>query len=258
MRDSLKGVSLRSISLAGLLLLGTASCSQGIQPGLTVAAASSLAPVLAAWEENLPADQPDTTLVFGASVDLAEQIRSGAPVDLFLSADPDLVDALHAEGLLSDPPVILAQGTLSIVLAEEMRGLGPPDLALLASPQVRQVVLADPDHAPFGAAARQALQHAGLWDEVQDKLVFSGSALQALEVVQTGNAQAGLLPGSLLTHSELESAPVPLDLYTPPQYAAAIPKGGNPAHALAFLDRLMSPAGRAVMVANGLTPVTSR
>ena len=163
---------------------------------------------------------------------------------LFRSLEPPLVH--RAERAASD-----------VLAADKVAWLREvDDVSRSMSPEVRQVVIADPDHAPFGAAARQALQHAGLWDGLQDKLVFSGSALQALEVISTGNAQAGLLPASLLTHSELVSAPVPPDLYTPPQYAAAIPWGGNPAHARAFLERLMSPAGRAVMVANGLAPVT--
>lgn len=238
------------------IVLGAAACAQQPERGLTVGAASSLAPALTALADALQAESGlETTVVLGASVDLAEQIRNGAPIGLFLSADPALVESLGAEGLLAGQPVAIGRGTLSLVLSAEGQSLGPPSLAILADPGVERLVIADPGHAPFGAAARQALQAAGLWETIEQKTVFAGSALQALDIVETGNAQAGIVPTSLLTGSDLAFAPIPLELYTPLRYAAGRIRGASEEEASLFLEVLLSAKGRTTLEENGLLPV---
>lgn len=246
------------IGVAAALLLAATACTRTPEEGLTVAAASSLAPAITAVTAAAQADGGlETTIVLGASVDLAEQIRSGAPVGLFLSADPDLLDTLEAEGLLAGPPIDIGRGTLSIVLSAEAGPLGPPSISLLALPAVERVVIADPRHAPFGAAARQALEAAGLWETIEEKIVFAGSALQAVDVVRTGNAQAGIVPTSLLADVNLASTAVPIELYDPPRYAAAMIRGSSEDQASVFLEILLSAKGRGILETNGLVPVGS-
>lgn len=242
-----------------LVALTAAACVPRPAPDLTIAVASSLAPMLPALTEALR-DESDlqVTHVLGASVDLAEQIRSGAPMDVFLAADPVLLESLHEDGLLESEPVVFASGDLSLVLSDEARSLGEPTLDILLSPEVRTVVIADPEHAPFGTAARQALQSAGLWESVRDRLVYAGSARQALEVVETGNAQVGLVPASLLSDSALAAARIPSHLYTPPRYAAGVlSSSAHIEQALEFLEILRSERGRLILLAGGLTPANT-
>lgn len=242
---------------AVVAMLAVAACSPRPAPDLTIAAASSLAPIVDALVEDRSVETgAGTSVVLGASVDLAEQIRSGAPIDLFLSADPDLLVSLQAEGLVAGEPLTFAQGGLSLALSEEASGLGPPALELLLDPGIDVLVIADPAHAPFGIAAREALRNAGLWDSLRDRVVFAGTARQALDIVETGNAQAGIVPTSLLAGANLASIPVPEDLYTLPRYAGAVISTSEQIEgAAAFLNALRSDRGRAILLAGGLIPI---
>ncbi len=215
----------------------------GPDPSLHVAAASSLAPAFDELAEVWASEaDEEIVLSYGASVDLTQQIRNGAPYDVFASADPTLIDRLVAEGLLDGTnDRVFALGELGLVVGEDLRAELPRGLQLLTDPTLAAIAIADPEHAPFGSAARQALQTAGLWDMLEWKIVFGGSARHALELIQTGNAQAGLIPVSLLSGGALAWVRVPVDLYEPPAYAIGVlATSTKPELALQFLESLGS------------------
>ncbi len=198
------------------------------------------------------------TFTYGASGDLETQIRNGAPYDVFISAAGANVDRLVEEGLLdAETRVVIAEGRLYLVQTDEV---SPPivHLADLAREDVRRIALANPDHAPYGAAARQALQAAGVWSSIEAKVVFAETVQQAWEFVVSGNADAGLVSESLLVGSELRAFEVDRGLYDPPLYVAAIASASPHRHqAEAFLALLVGDAAQRLFAARGLLPPTS-
>lgn len=240
------------LALIGLLL--AAGCMMRPDPSLHVAAASSLAPPFDELSEVWAGEA--IVLSYGASVDLAQQIRNGAPYDVFASADPALIEELASEGLLERTEHrVFAFGELGLVVVEDLRLDLPRGLALLSDPTLAVIAIADPEHAPFGSAARQALQTAGLWEPLERKIVFGGSARHALELVQTGNAQAGLIPVSLLSGNALPWIRVPLDLYQRPAYAIGVlASSDKPDQALRFLESLRGEVALEILTSHGLSP----
>ncbi len=167
-------------------------------PPILVLAASDL---IAAFDTLVPhfegVHEVRVTVVFGSSGNLATQIRHGAPADLFLSADAGFVDGLIADGRV-DPGsrTAYAVGPLALVVPPG-RSL-PADIRELRAPAFRTLAIANPNHAPYGAAARTTLRTAGIWDEVASRMVFAENVAQAVQFVRTGNADAALVALSLV------------------------------------------------------------
>src|SRR5271166_1698960 len=167
---------------------------------ITVAAAADLnyaLKELAARFEKKTGDK--VTLSFGSSGNLFAQIESGAPYDLFFSADEAYPKKLAAEGFAESASLhIYAIGHL-VLWVPNGSGLDPQKLHmdLLLQSSVQRIAIANPEHAPYGRAAKAALEHFGLQDRVAKKLVLGENISQAAQFVQSGNAQAGLIALSL-------------------------------------------------------------
>src|SRR5262249_12792818 len=116
--------------------------------------------------------------VFGASGLLAKQLKEGAPFDLFAAANIAYVDEAVASGACDDGSNRkYARGHIAVFLREG--GVSPPiSLEDLADPRFRRIAIANPDHAPYGIAAREALANAGILDKVKDRLVFGENVRQ--------------------------------------------------------------------------------
>ncbi len=233
----------------GMLLAGPLA-GQG-RDSLTVFAAADLA---LAFDELLPAFQRSTGVVvvpvFGGSGNLAAQIEHGAPADLLLSANTQFVDRLVAAGVaLPASRRLYAQGRLALAWP---RGKAPlRNLAGLLLPGVRRVAIANPETAPYGLAAREALQTLGLWNALQAKLVIGENVRQAVQYVQAGAADAAIVAQSLVGVPDVASIPVDPALHAPIDQAAAI-MTRSPRHRLAasFLAFLTG-EGWPVMARNG-------
>jgi molybdate transport system substrate-binding protein len=144
------------------------------------------------------------TVVTGASGNLFEQIENGAPFDVFLSADMEYPRKLVAHHL-ADGASLFRYAVGRLVL------WAPPgskvDLARLGlnamlDPQVTKIAIANPQHAPYGSAAVAALKTLKLYNKVSSKLVEGENASQAAQFVESGNAQVGLIPLSLVVGVE--------------------------------------------------------
>ena len=166
---------------------------------LTVAAASDLRFALDAVLEPFRAAHPAARVdvVYGSSGKLATQIRQGAPFDIFFAADRAYAQALHDAGLTAGPPWLYAIGRLALWSTDA--NLGRLPLAqLVRHPALKRLAIANPEHAPYGQRAIEALRSQGLLDAVQARLVLGDNVSQAAQFVQTGAAQAGIIAASLV------------------------------------------------------------
>ncbi len=247
-------MNLRRMLPAALLLLAAACSTATRVDPLTVAAAASLAPILDELGQ-IYEDETGETVVFsyGSTGNLSQQIRNGAPFDLFASADALHVDELIAEGLLDEESrLAFAQGVLILVVAPEL-GFALNSVEDLADPIVRDVAIANPRHAPYGMAAAQALLRTGVEIEVLPKLVYGESVRQAGLLVQTGNTDAGLIALSIAKSLDLQGSELSQELYDPIQHVVAIHSDTRlPEQAERFLKFLSSPKAQAVYEKSGL------
>lgn len=186
---------------------------------------------------------------FGSSGHLAQQISQGAPVDVFASANVEFVDQLAVRGLIaSDTVALYGRGFIVLWRREEspIRIEGVEDLL---APEVRRISIANPAHAPYGLAARQALLRAGLWERLQSKLVLAENVNQALQFAQTGNVEIGVIALSLaIATPEGRYLPVPEELYDPiDQALGVVASTRHSAEARGFVEFVNGPIGRPVM-----------
>ncbi len=185
-------------------------------PPLRIAAASDLQVVMPVLIARFKLDNhSDVEPVFGSSGQLAQQIKAGGPFDLFLSANRKFVDDLAKDGTIK-PDSVRPFTRGSIVLAVyELSDPGVKGLADLAGPKIKAVAIANPDTAPYGTAAKQALERAGLWEGVKPKLVIAESVRQALQFVESGNAEVGLVGKALGKVKGVKTIPLPPDVCDP-------------------------------------------
>src|SRR5688572_17738050 len=164
--------------------------AQGVPPiSLTVFAASDLGPP---FKQIVPQFErqsgTDVTLVLGSTGMLAQQIRNGAPADVFFAANESFINTIAAENLtLRRTNALYARGRIAIVTLRS-RGIRIQDLKHLPDTRVRRIAIANPQHAPYGIAAKEALASAGLWKTLEPRLVFGENVQQAVQFVRSGSA----------------------------------------------------------------------
>jgi len=218
---------------------------------LLVAAAADVAPLETKLKQGFAAAGGGSAqFVFGASGMLARQIESGAPYDVFLSADERLVQGLAAQGKLARGSVVVyATGRLGLWSAHQAV---PANLAGLLDAKYRMVAVANPEHAPYGAAARVLLERAGLWSRLQPRIVLAENVRQAFEFASTGNADAVITSWTLLWNQPGAKL-LPADSHPPIRQSGGVVAGtSKEARARAFLRFLLSPAGQAILHSGGL------
>jgi molybdate transport system substrate-binding protein len=194
---------------------------------------------------------------FQSSGMLERQIEEGAPYFVFASANEEFVDKAIATGKCSAASKTpFARGRL---VALSAKGTRPPkSLADLADPVYSRIAIANPETAPYGAAARTALQRSGIWDRVQDKLVIGDNIESAMQFVTTGNATVGLVAQSLVSaDAGGESVVVDPSLYDPlDEYLVTCGSGPELERAKAFVAFLGSPDGREIITRYGFAVPT--
>jgi molybdate transport system substrate-binding protein len=183
---------------------------------LRVAAASDLQSVMPILTSRFKADTGiDVEATFGASGRFAAQIKQGAPFDLFLAANRAFVDDLAKAGAIRPDSVKLyARGPLVLVV-NRLFDPGVGGIDDLAGDKIKTVAIANPETAPYGAAAKQLLERAGLWDKVKPKIVQAESVRHALEFVESGNAEVGFVAKAIADVKSVRSIPLPADGYDP-------------------------------------------
>ena len=183
---------------------------------LRIAAASDLQLALPKLTERFQARSGIVpSITFGSSGQLAEQIKQGAPFDVFLSANESFVVDLANGGFIKAGSIgRYARGSLVLAV---YRDLGDKVLSLadLAKPEVKKIALANPATAPYGKAGKQALVNASLWDQLQPKIVIAESVRQALLYVEKGDAEAALVGRAIANVPGVRLVQVDAELYDP-------------------------------------------
>ena len=204
-------------------------------------------------------------LNFGSSGNFRRQIAQGAPFELFLSADEEFVQALYDEGYVDNTGVIYARGRLAWVqpagrysVPSEQAPLAGVQEAITAweEGQRLRIAIASPEHAPYGMAARDVLQKAGLWEASEPLRVQGENVSQAMQFALSDEARGGLVAYSLAVAPALaersEAVLMPETWHTPlRQRMVLTPQAGEVAHA--FYEWLQQADAKAIFETYGFS-----
>jgi molybdate transport system substrate-binding protein len=216
---------------------------------LTVAAASDLTPAFdEIGREFESTHNTKVIFVYGSTGMLTRQIENGAPMDLFAAANVSYIDELEKQGLIiPDSKAIYGRGRITLWTPDDSN-LRLQGVADLVRPEVQRIAIANPDHAPYGLAARQALESAGVWDRVKPKLVYADNIRQTLQFAQTGNVEVAIVALSLSMQSKGRWSLIPEELHQPIDQALAIMKTTkNEAAARDFAAFVRGPQAQAIL-----------
>ncbi|RIK92763.1 MAG: molybdate ABC transporter substrate-binding protein [Proteobacteria bacterium] len=192
-------------------------------------------------------------LSFGSSGNFARQIRQGAPIEVFLSADENYVLALARDGFAKDQGALYAMGRIVLIVphGSPLKADGTlVDLkAALNDGRLIKFAIANPEHAPYGKRAEEALRHQGLWDAIAPNLVYGENVSQAAQFATSANAQGGLIAYSLALSPRVSAlgsyALIPEDWHSPLRQRMVLLKNAGPA-AERFYAFVQQPAARAI------------
>ncbi len=225
------------------------SATPALAKPLLVAAASDLQFAFTEIGEAFEAETGHKVVfTFGSTGNLTTQIENGAPFDILAAANVSFVDHLTEQGLtIPETQQLYAQGRIVLVVNRES-GIQAISLDDLLDPAITRIAIANPEHAPYGMAAREALQSAGVWDDIQEKIVLGENVSQTLQYVQTGDAPVGIVALSIADVPEVTATLLPAERHEPMNQALAVIKGTpHEEVARAFIEFVNSPAGREIM-----------
>jgi molybdate transport system substrate-binding protein len=236
----------------------TAGCGGGEEETtVRVAAAASLQYALDELVEEFGAEHPSirVEVSYGSSGALLQQLRNGAPFDVYLSAEESYPEQLVADGLV-DPGDRFRYAVGGLVVWAGDGSSVDPAAGIEAVADARRVAIANPAHAPYGEAAVAAMRAAGVYERVADRLVLGESVAQAAEFVASGNAEVGIVARSQVLSPPLREVgrwqPVPPELYPPLVQGGAVLAGSAVvAQARTFRDYLTGAAGFEVLARYG-------
>lgn len=232
----------------------------------TVAAAATLRYAL---DEIAPefkkATGHDLKVAYGSSGNFYSQIMQGAPFDVFLSADMEFPQKLVDEKKAQPPVKVYAEGRLVLLLPLQSRlkvdGRLKDLTAALDDERLNKLAIANPDVAPYGMRAKEALSHAGIWEQVQPRLVIGENVGQATQFAVTGAAQAGLVALSLALAPQLAAntqyALIPREWHQPLVQGMVLLREKNPA-AIAFMNYLGTDKARNILKKYGYNAAAHR
>jgi molybdate transport system substrate-binding protein len=197
-------------------------------------------------------------ITYGSSGNLTQQLLRGAPYQMFFSADEGHVFQLAAAGRTLDQGALYAEGRIVLFaphdsplkVDEGLAGLR----AALAAGRIRRFAIANPEHAPYGRAAQQALMAQGLWEAVRPALVYGENVSQAAQFATTGGAQGGIIAYSLALVPAVGTLGrfllIPADLHAALRQRMVLMRDAGPA-ARAFQAYVLTPPARRVLRRNG-------
>jgi molybdate transport system substrate-binding protein len=254
---------LRALVAAAFLASALASCAPAASIRVaapTPAAGVATAPLVVLAAADLQYALPEiaqlyeaetgrkVTISLGSTGTFATQIQNGAPADVFFAADSSFMDDLEKADLLAEKTrQLYATGRIVVTYAKgaaEARTLED-----LTKPELKKIAIANPEHAPYGRAAQEALQKAGVWDKVQPKLVLGENIAQTAQLIRTGNADAGIIALSVaLGQPGTPYALVDASLHEPLAQQVAVLKASKQVDAAKeFIAFVNGPQGRPVM-----------
>jgi molybdate transport system substrate-binding protein len=244
----MKTKSLLIIFLIAAMIAAVSGCLSGESKDnkpveITVSAASSLTDAFKYIGTEFQKNHPDVKINFnfGASGVLQKQIEQGAPVDIFAGASQLEMDSLDGKGLIikdtrtnftRNKLVIIAPSNLTI---EELKGLN-------------KIAIGDPKTVPAGRYAQAFLENAGIYEMIKTKLIFAENVRQALDYVERGEVDAGLVYFSDSLKSNMSVSPINESLYPPIVYPiAVINDSQQPAISRQFIEYIQSNEGQIIL-----------
>lgn len=245
------GVTLLSGALLGicLLLWGCGSRNASGPPTLLVAAAADMMkvsrPLARAFEQSTGMG---VTFGFGASGQLEQQIRQGASFDVYAPASRTYCTSLEKAGLTDGKVKPFAVGRL----VAWSKTVQLNSLKELTGSRVKKIAIGNPNSAPYGEAAREALKNSGLWPEIESKVVMGETVAHALQMAETGNAEVAFVSMALVQDNDAYAFTVEPSLYIPIEQAAVVLKDSrNKPAARAFLDFLAGSEAQRILAEYG-------
>jgi molybdate transport system substrate-binding protein len=195
----------------------------------------------------------EVKLVFGSSGNFYRQIGQGAPFQIFMSADEGFVYKLADAGKTEDRGHLYAVGRIVLYVPHASRIVLDPELAglkaAIGSGAIRRFAIANPEHAPYGRAAEEALRKLGVWDAIKPRLVIGENVSQAAQFASGGSADGGIFAYSLVQAPQIAGrgrhVVIPEALHQPLRQRMVLVKGATQ-NARAFYRYLQTPAARAV------------
>ena len=216
---------------------------------LTVAAASSLTEAFTKIGTAFEASNNcQITFSFASTATLSEQITNGAPFDVFAAADENAITGLDAKSLiLPETRQIYAIGRIGIATFKG-RGIDAATMDDLKDPNIKIIAIASPEHAPYGLAAKQALETAGLWETLEPKIVFGKNIAETLSYLMTGNADVAIIARSQSDEATLNYSMIDSEMHAPlTQAMAVLSDTDNEELASAFVAFVNGPKGKEIM-----------
>lgn len=252
------------LGLTGCVAASPEQSGSAAAPGASgvvqVAAASDLKyaldDVIAQFAEDRP--EVEVAVTYGSSGNFATQIRNGAPFGLYLSADIGLAEELADEGFGEQPDIFeYAVGRLVVWAADDSPADSSAGITGLTVDAVRTVAIANPEHAPYGQAAEAAMKTAGVYEQLQSKLVLGENIAQAAEFAVSGNADAGIVALSLALSPGMRDggtySEVPLDSF-PTLHQGGLILTGAPDGAHELVAFIGSEQGQQILAGYGFYP----
>jgi len=243
-----------------ILMLSSATLAWADAPVIAGAAdlKFALEEIAAAFKEDT---KREVSLVFGSSGNFYRQIGQGAPFRMFLSADEGFVFKLADAGKTVDRGVLYAVGRIVILVphGSPLKADGKlNDLtAALADGRLRKFAIANPEHAPYGKRAEEALRHAGLWEKIKDRLVLGENVSQAAQFALSGGAEGGIIALSLALAPTIAAqgthALIPESMHSPLRQRMVLLRDASPA-AARFYAYLSGAPARATLRRYGFLP----
>jgi molybdate transport system substrate-binding protein len=245
------------------VMVGSIACSRSEaaptkakEEVVRVAAASDLAGTLEELESRFERRTgAEITVSFGSSGLFAKQLEQGAPFDVFLAANASFVDRAVQSGACDETTRgFYARGRLGLFTKGDAGG--PASIRDLSDPSYRRIAIANPEHAPYGQAAREALTKSDLWGTLEPRIVYAENVRQALQMAESGNADAAIVSFSHAERAKGGSAlEVDRSLYTPLDQMLVVCKNGkNAVFGAAFARFVASPEARDVFSKGGFMP----
>jgi molybdate transport system substrate-binding protein len=237
------------------LLLIPTGCSNGESSGkveLMVSAAASLTDALQEMKAPFEAEHPNIALTFnfGSSGKLAQQVEQGAPSDVFISASEKDMDTLQDEGLIVDGTRVDFTANELVLITNKDKTLAVDSFKDIDSSTIGHFAIGAPESVPVGRYTKEVLDHLGLWEPLQNKMVLGSDVRQVLTHVEMGNADLGVVYSSDAKISDQVKvlAVADAEWHGPIVYpGAVVSETKKPEEAKAFLAFLTSDEGKEVL-----------
>lgn len=240
---------MKRIVLSILLGFGTLSAGE-----ITIAVAANVSYAIEALKKEFNLLYPETKVqvILGSSGKLTAQIKHGAPYGLFMSADMKYPEALYNDKIAVTKPVVYAQGALAFLSVKEKHY--DANMTVLKSEDIKKIAIANPQTAPYGVAAVEALKNVGIYEELKEKFVYGESVSQTVTYA-TSAADIGIIAKSSLFSPQMAHfkeginwSDVNETCYTPiDQGMVILKKGEGNAEVKAFYDFILSPKAKEVL-----------